>query len=83
MNEKWRFRQLDLSVSSQSYMNKQDTVKKGQRPLDLTVPSMQTMLRLSFYQEEELIEGSTFIATEFARFGLTIHLCTKEPDRVT
>jgi hypothetical protein len=31
----------------------------------------------------EFIEGSTFITIEFARFGLTARLGTKEPTRVT
>jgi hypothetical protein len=36
-----------------------------------------------FLSRAELIEGSTFITKEFARFGLTVHLGTKEPTRVT
>jgi hypothetical protein len=43
------------------------------------------LLNRSFYagDSEALIEGSTFIAIEFVRFGLTVHLVAKEPDRVT
>jgi hypothetical protein len=32
--------------------------------------------------QTRLVEGSTFITTEFARFGLTVHPGTKEPNRV-
>jgi hypothetical protein len=42
------------------------------------------MLRLSFYGEESLSKDRlSFLATEFARFGLTVHLGIKEPNRVT
>jgi hypothetical protein len=53
MNEKWRFREPDLSVS---YMNKQDTDKEKSTPsgFQQVRPSMQTMLPSLFYKEKSL-----------------------------
>jgi hypothetical protein len=34
MNKNWRFRKLDLSVSSKNRLNQRGNGKKGQRPLD-------------------------------------------------
>jgi hypothetical protein len=87
MNEKWRFPKPDLSASSKSYTNKRDTAHSHERP---TLAEFQQAhyyegdAAFIFLPREELIERSTFSITtaEVARFGLTVHLDTKEPHRV-
>jgi hypothetical protein len=81
VNRNWPFRKPDLSVTSKSYMNKRYSAKKGQRPLAFN-RSFYADDAAIYLSREELIEGSTFITTEFARFGSTVHLGTKEPNRV-
>jgi hypothetical protein len=69
MNKSSRFRKLDLSVSSKNHLNQRDNGKNGQRPLDFNrsiyADDAAFIVLLS---RAELIEGSTFITKEFARF---------------
>jgi hypothetical protein len=53
MNAKWRFHRQDSSVSSKNYMKKKRNTVSARWAS--TGPSMQTMLRLSFYREKSLI----------------------------
>jgi hypothetical protein len=54
-----------------------------QQPLDINTGRAFYVYNAEFIfsSREELTECSTFIATEFARFGLTTHQGIQEPDR--
>jgi hypothetical protein len=52
MNSKWPFRKPDLSITSISYTNTRDSPRKVKLAIG---PSMQMMLRLSFYREKSFL----------------------------
>jgi hypothetical protein len=83
MSKNWSFDKPDLTVTSKSLMNERDHAKTGHISLDFNRSFYADDAAFVFLSRAELIEGSTFLTKEFARFGLTVHLGTKEPTRVT
>ena len=82
MEKNWSFEKPDLSVTPKNLMNHRDSAKRGHTPLAFNKAFYADDAAFIFLSRAELIEGTTFITKEFARFGLAVHLGTKEPTRV-
>jgi hypothetical protein len=59
-------------------MSQRDDAKTGQESLAFNKYIHADDAAFVFLSRAEVIEGSSFTTTEFARFGLTVHLGTKE-----
>jgi hypothetical protein len=75
MNSNWRSQEPNLSVTPKNLMNQRDNAKTGLKSLDFN--------RSIYADDAAFVFLSTFFTTESARFGLTLHLGTNEPARVT